>query len=297
METHFDSKGYVRHLALELIRNFEFSGSLTTPGFVGTSREKEVCRKLELLLPGSIGVGSGCIIDSYGNTSKQIDTILYEKELCPVFSVNGTAETTYYPCEGVIAAGEVKSRLNSTELADIFAKAYSVKKLQRHSVSRKANLRNDYHFPFRKYGMRESFEGAQSEDYDQKNKSTDQIYCFALCGELDMTVQSLQTKFKHLLQECNYEKEVNLICLLNHGLVFYHNELDNQIKYSIRESDSFFITAKRENNFEFLISTLHHVVNAGRTVEIDAYRRYLVQDGGVSMEGGVRERININHQG
>ena len=42
-----------------------------------------------------------------------MDVVLYEKEQCPVFCINNSAETTYYPCEGVLAVGEVKSTIGN----------------------------------------------------------------------------------------------------------------------------------------------------------------------------------------
>lgn len=294
MVQHFDSKEYIKHLASELIRNFAFSSSATTPVLVGSAREKEVIRKLELLLPKSIAVGSGCVIDSYGKTSKQMDIVLYEKDLCPIFCINESAETTYYPCEGVIAVGEIKSTLNTKELENIFEKASSVKMLKRHSIPSKSQFTGEDYFAFRKYGVRTAFEGEISEDFDQKNKSTDQIYCFALCGELGITPQTLKINFSRLLKESNFENEINLISILNYGLVFYYNEEDNRIKNTIKEADSFFITAKRENNFEFLLSTLNNLINLNRTVDISAYHRYISINDSVELTGGMREIIDID---
>ena len=73
-----------------------------------------------------MGVWSGCVIDSYGNTSRQMDVVLYEKEVCPVFAINEDPAETYYPCGGVIAVGEVKTAIDSSELVDIFKKVKSV---------------------------------------------------------------------------------------------------------------------------------------------------------------------------
>ena len=66
-----------------------------------------VRHRLEQILSRGIAVGSGCVIDSYGNVSRQQDVVLYEREICPVFSINDTPEARYCPCEGVIAVGEV----------------------------------------------------------------------------------------------------------------------------------------------------------------------------------------------
>ena len=60
-----------------------------------------------------------------------MDVVLYETAQCPVFCINDSPETTYYPCEGVLAVGEVKSAIGKKELADCFRKIGSVKLLQR----------------------------------------------------------------------------------------------------------------------------------------------------------------------
>ena len=52
-----------------------------------------------------------------------------------MFSVNRTAQTTYYPCEGVIAVGEIKSRLDGDSLEDAFRKVASAKELRRYDVT------------------------------------------------------------------------------------------------------------------------------------------------------------------
>ena len=57
--------------------------------------ESPVRKQLEHHLPTGIAVGSGFVIDSYGATSSQTDLILYERDICPVFSKNDTPGTTY----------------------------------------------------------------------------------------------------------------------------------------------------------------------------------------------------------
>ena len=132
MNRAFDSGDFVRDLGIELVREFEKARKATTPGLVGDAMERPVQRRLEQVLPHGVGVGSGCVIDVHGGTSKQMDVVLYEKAVCPVFSINETAGSRYYPCEGVLAVGEVKSRIGKKELADCFEKVASVKRLERH---------------------------------------------------------------------------------------------------------------------------------------------------------------------
>ena len=74
-------------------------------------------------------MGTGCIIDSEGNASGQMDVVLFEQQFCPVFQVD--EEAAYYPCEAVIAVGSIKSTIGKKELADIYRNLASVRKLKR----------------------------------------------------------------------------------------------------------------------------------------------------------------------
>ena len=131
MKPSFDPSEFVRNIGCELVRDFGKARMATTPDLVGDAMERPVRRRLEQILPLGIGVGSGCVIDTDGGTSRQMDVVLYEKGLCPVFCINEASETTYYPCEGVLAVGEVKSAIGKKELADCFRKISSVKSLHR----------------------------------------------------------------------------------------------------------------------------------------------------------------------
>lgn len=89
MDKTFSPQKFLDELAEELIFNFARAGGGTTPGLVGSAREHEVRNKLQSVLPTKVAVATGCVIDSFGNTSNQCDVILYEKDHCPVFSING----------------------------------------------------------------------------------------------------------------------------------------------------------------------------------------------------------------
>ena len=134
LESTFDADGFVRRIGERLVEQFNDARAATSPATVGEAMEQPVKDQLEQVLPRGTGVGSGFAIDSYGGTSRQTDIVLYEKDICPIFSINGTPATTYYPCECVIAVGEVKSSLDGPSLKDAFKKVASVKRLQRHEV-------------------------------------------------------------------------------------------------------------------------------------------------------------------
>ena len=128
----FEISKYIESVGLKLVSDFEdareHGADSNAKGF---AMESVTRKKLESLLPSMLGVGQGYIIDSNGNTSRQIDLVLFERNLCPVFSIHESPESTYYPCEGVVAAIEIKSVMGKKEFEDSCEKANSIRKLQR----------------------------------------------------------------------------------------------------------------------------------------------------------------------
>jgi hypothetical protein len=280
MQQSFDAVSYSRDVGRELIADFETAARATTPGLIGSARERPVRRKLEHLLPVGIGVGSGCVIDSFGGTSKQQDVVLYEKAFCPIFSVNETPETTYYPCEGVIAVGEVKSTVASKELTDIFEKIHSVKMLKRFTKASKSVLSGKESICFRKYGSNVTIRGTQEEEFNQTETPFDQIFGFAIAGSLGITDKTFCAKFAELASRTDDHLSPNLIVLLNEGVVFpLAGGSEPTILLSQKDATGFYFANKGEENFQFLLSLLYQVFRQGRTVESSAFERYITHDG------------------
>ena len=153
MSGKFDAEGYLRTLGDDLTRAFGSARQATTPGQVGSAVEAAVLKQLANLLPRGVGVGSGCVIDADGNTSRQMDVVLFESDVCPRFSINDDPAATYYPCEGVIAAGEVKSALAKREIADSFDKIASVKSLRRRFDANRFDFNGTPAYTYRHYGQ------------------------------------------------------------------------------------------------------------------------------------------------
>jgi len=282
MQKSFDAVSYSRDVGRELIAAFETAARATTPGLIGSARELPIRRKLEHLLPTGIGVGSGCVIDSYGRTSKQQDVVLYEKAFCPIFSVNDTPETTYYPCEGVIAVGEVKSTVASKELTDIFEKIRSVKMLKRFVGKSQSDLTESVRF--RKYGSNINFAGAPSEEFNQKEKPSDQIFGFAIAGSLGVTNETFCEKFAKLASKTDDHLSLDLMVFLNEGVVFpLAGGSKPTILLSQKNATGFYFANKGEENFQFLLARLYQVYRQGRTVESSAFDHYITRDGILSV--------------
>ncbi len=114
----FSAQQFLLNVGQRLVMEFQHATQGTTPTLAGDSREHPARQQLERLLPPVAGVGSGAVIDCAGNVSKQQDVVIYDRTVTPVLSVNGNPSATYYPIEGVIAVGEIKTSVGRTELED-----------------------------------------------------------------------------------------------------------------------------------------------------------------------------------
>lgn len=130
MKQGFDTGDFVKRVGERLVQQISDARHATSPSTVEGAMETPVSDQLGQILPKGTAVGSGFVIDSDGGTSRQADVVPYEKDICSVFTVNDTPETIYYPCEGVIAVGEIKSAIDNKTLADAFEKAESVKQVK-----------------------------------------------------------------------------------------------------------------------------------------------------------------------
>lgn len=95
----------------------------------GEAREEALAVLLRKYLPVRVGVDRGFVIDALGNESRQLDVVIYDRTVGTVFEVSGVK---YFPCESVLAVGEVKSDIGSSDkLEDALLKLKSAKALDR----------------------------------------------------------------------------------------------------------------------------------------------------------------------
>ena len=218
MEPTFDPDAFIQRIGHRLVEQFDTARTATSPSTVGAAMEQPVREQLEQILPQGIGVGSGFVIDNYGETSRQIDIVLYEKGICPVFSINNTPETTYYPCECVLAVGEVKSTLNGDALKDAFLKVNSVKGLTRQVIYHLVvDPETGSRYPsYRNYGaMRDD----SLHDISKRPGDLAQIYGFVLAGSTRLAEETLATRFLELNREFGDIVSPNLLVVLSGTLL------------------------------------------------------------------------------
>lgn len=89
--------------------------TLSHQGVKGNVLEILISQLFEPLLPADVGIGTGQIIDCFGNLmSNQIDIIIYNKAILPPILVDG--KLGVFPIESVLYAIEVKTTLTAKEL-------------------------------------------------------------------------------------------------------------------------------------------------------------------------------------
>lgn len=103
------------------------TGRLIHPGEYGIYRERLLENLIKTFLPRHIAVGTGFVIGRNGDTSTQVDTVLFDADETP--NVEDAAFRRFYPIETIAAIGEVKSSLKRTEITTVLNKLREVKNL------------------------------------------------------------------------------------------------------------------------------------------------------------------------
>jgi hypothetical protein len=93
----------------------------------GRENEQALQRVLERFLPKVYGLGTGLVIDSSGNYSRQMDLVIFDQQHHP--SWLGQTTALLHPIETVYGVIEVKTTLRSGDIEDIGRKCRSVRAL------------------------------------------------------------------------------------------------------------------------------------------------------------------------
>ena len=268
MEAKFDIANYVERIGERLVREIEEARALGADSNAkGAGIESATRRQLKLLLPDIRDVGQGYIIDSYGGISRQIDLIVFERSFCPVFSVNDSPESTYYPCEGVLAAIEIKSGTGRKEFLDSCQKATSVRNLRRRfSVESDGNARN-----IRRYGDVGRWVPVRGDAIVPYGIRLDRFqYADILTVLMTGKVNVSQNTVASYYNETRVSAPDILVSLDGLLAVFQDSEW---IVTSARLGSSCMIS-KYENPFSVFIHLLYRWVSNGHTVAFEEFQNY-----------------------
>ena len=283
MDKTFDSAKFVRSVGASLVTEFEKARSATTPELVASAMETAARQRLEQILPSGVGVGTGCVIDTYGNTSRQTDVILYERDVCPAFRVNDNdPKATYYPCEGVIAVGEIKSVIGKKELEDSFAKIASVKSLRRNfEFPKYPDYKGRRLFGYRKYGERA---GAIRNDiinavnYGPDNSEGSKIYGFILADKMAVSIDTMKEHYSRLINDSDDTVCPNITVFLEGAFFDPAYTKDGKFANSLSVEEGYCILVRKISSpFSLLISRLHSTYDLGGTAETEVFGKYYLK--------------------
>ena len=222
MNTKFEFQRIVDDVGRDLVAAFDKAGRQgTTPDAVGGAREAAALKRVESLLPTSVRVGSGHVIDAIGGVSRQFDVVVTEGQFCFEYSINDDGKTKYFPCQGVVAVGEVKSRLDSDTLHDIWQKVESVRRLRRYSSDARhpdgSPRPEDPREWFRPYGSSTPAPRRRGKHHDQDRKGSDQIMAFGLAGVMKARPEKIAERMQSFLEQMGKTNAPNVIGVLETG--------------------------------------------------------------------------------
>ena len=299
MDNSFNPDKFIRRVGQRLVSEFRDAKAATTPPTVGSAMEQPVRDQLEQILPRGVAVGEGFVIDSHGGTSQQQDVVLYERDICPVFSINKTPQTTYYPCEGVIAVGEIKSRLDRNSLEDAFKKVASVKALRRHTVAHfMPHPTTGEQIPLKRKYLSPHGNSDVLVDEDTEQEEREQIFGFVLAGESRLNHDSLVATVCMLSAGMDDSLFPNLLLTLD-GHVVNWGKITRDKRKEIRKSKegTYGVTVYRDgpevwrsswspatathiggqkesDTFRVLIRWIRRAIEVGKTSHIRSFDRY-----------------------
>lgn len=269
----FDPTQFVNRIGQKLVMEFADASEAGTPGLIGSAREHPARVQLVKLLPAYVSIGSGLLIDSYGKQSKQQDIVIFERDFCPVYSINDTPEATYFPIEGVIANGEVKSLVTKKVLFNALDNIRSAKLLRRYTHRTDEGLQS---FPsFRNFGMAATLATAPKDEFNQDRNFTDQIYSFILCNSFDSSPDAILNNLVEYENLHGHEYMPNIIISLNNGFIQGMQSNNNRLQFSLLTSDSFSFVPALDQCFTYLITQLQQHIREARTVSLPALDRYM----------------------
>jgi hypothetical protein len=285
----FSSAQFVRTLARRLVAEFEDAAVAGTPGLIGSAKEHPARKQLEKLLPPTAAVGSGIVMDSYNGRSKQQDIVLFERAFTPIFSINDTSEATYFPIEGVIATGEVKSSLNRETLHDSIEKIRSVRRLRRHATAEDHGLGPIV--PPRIYGSPLPIGSTKAEEFSPSTRRLDRTFGFVLAGRLDANIETVLAHLAAAYRDDVDRSAPQIIVVL--GVGFFQRIGQDGLMSDAEGSTDVVFSPSEDGGFLNLLTMLAQFVRDGRTVSLKHYVRYLMDDPSTLPRYPITHRVSL----
>lgn len=97
--------------AVEAMASKLYSRLQSPPGELGTARAQVLRDFLRAQVPKRFEVSAGLAFDCHGHLSKPLDVVIFDATVCPRVQIPGNM--FLFPCEAVVAVGQVKSSLTA----------------------------------------------------------------------------------------------------------------------------------------------------------------------------------------
>jgi len=173
-------------------------GGIEHNGFKGTARELFTGDMLVPVLPPEVRVGTGQLVAHNGQSSAQVDVILYSPSIMPpaLFSVN----TGLFPVEGALYTIEVKSRLTAAGVQEAIANARSIRGLP---------MLNSEHYSVR--------EGKGNPARILTDTAYPVAALFAFGSDLTKDGKSELERYREYDSQADSEPAIGVICVVGKG--------------------------------------------------------------------------------
>lgn len=132
-----DGKKYLKERFIEVEKAFICSlkydrGYITHSGTLGDATENNWISLLQKYLPNRYKVAKAFAVDHLGNTTEQLDCLIYDAHFTP--TLFGEKHYQYVPAEAVYASFEVKQSVTAEEIEYASKKIASLRALKRTSA-------------------------------------------------------------------------------------------------------------------------------------------------------------------
>lgn len=170
-------------------------------GLKGAAFEETLRGFLRQYLPKTLDVSTGILVDSHGNSSRQLDIIISDSAKTPIFYRSGDVRVT--PVECAYAVIEVKANLDSEELEKVFVNMESVRKLKKTAyVTQKGHI-----------VYSSNLYGKEWEIWPTN------YYVFAY-DSINLNTLAENINYKHITKEHPPHSRIDTVCVLDKGVIF-----------------------------------------------------------------------------
>ena len=247
----------------------ETSKKLIHPAEYGMFRES-ICKEfLRFVVPRSLEIDQGFIINNNHKISTQCDILIFDSNSTPLFE--NSDRQRFYPIESVCAVGEVKSTLNKTQFKKAIKKLSKVKPLKS-ELEDPFTIKSDY------------------STFNPKNNNGDNLTTFLICQKLDFNLDNICDELDSLYEEIPAYNKHNLILSIEDGILLYSHD---------KVTEPYPINNKSNVKNRFIVSNeddIHLKIFASNLFLTSSSATILFPELGSYMDGDIKDVLIIDEK-